>query len=462
MGLYLQRKTGKKIMIFIVFSILFAQLFAGAHAAWEFAEYAHELSEVGIIGKQVTEADFRLSDNITRAEMAKIAVQLSGKDAVTCTGKVFSDVSVRIRDLCGYVESAANAGLVSKSVRFRPNDPVTRAEMVKMMLRATNTQPSDTAAGFTDVPASLGDLQKYVNAWALTGCIKHATKFRPNDTSTRWESFKVAACIAWLVKSSTMFTPTAHDSNFSPKTLAFLQENTWLDGEQWDNIMKLVNKPEQDSLEWTAAYGYCEDIGDDRWYTIGIFWATTGGPNDMWPDAPKLFRNFDATSGSGEPTTEGGLARINARGTMDGRVLKISDSPADFCTKVNGLQNNEAWREAIWRTFYEVYISESMDQAKKLGFTDALTIGSFVDTALNQGGPSLDSIISKSWNSKDEKIFLANFYAERTKVVDTNRYNQAPNGASRVKQWSDLMRMGKFDLKDIDTEIISVTGWEMR
>lgn len=67
-----------------------------------------------------------------------------------------------------------------------------------------------------------------------------------------------------------------HERKFSPSTLAFLKTNTDLDAEQWDNIMKLVNKSEQDSLEWTESYGYCEDIGDDRGYTIGIFGATTG------------------------------------------------------------------------------------------------------------------------------------------------------------------------------------------
>ena len=42
--------------------------------------------------------------------------------------------------------------------------------------------------------------------------------------------------------------------------------------------MQLVNKPEQDSLDWPKFYGYCEDIDDERGFTIGIFGATTGGP----------------------------------------------------------------------------------------------------------------------------------------------------------------------------------------
>lgn len=126
---------------------------------------------------------------------------------------------------------------------------------------------------------------------------------------------------------------------------------------------------------------------------------------------------------------------------MNGSILKIADSPSSFCAKVNALQNNPAWREAIWKTFYSVYIKYSVDEAHKRGFSDALVIGSFVDTALNQGGPSLGDLLSKSGNSSDEKIFLKNFYVERSKVVDTNRYNQAPNGMKRVKQWNDLLDM---------------------
>src|SRR5690242_17676266 len=92
---------------------------------------------------------------------------------------------------------------------------------------------------------------------------------------------------------SSIDSPNPHDANFSPTTLQFLKRNTGLDGEQWDNIMKLINKPEQDSLNWTNYYGYCEDIGDKRGYTIGIFGATTGGSNDVSPDAPVLFKEYD-------------------------------------------------------------------------------------------------------------------------------------------------------------------------
>ncbi|KJB87170.1 chemotaxis protein [Paenibacillus sp. E194] len=259
---------------------------------------------------------------------------------------------------------------------------------------------------------------------------------------------------------------SSHDDNFSPKTLKFLRANTGLDGEQWDNIMKLINKPEQDSLKWIEYYGYCEDIDDDRGYTIGIFGATTGGDNDKHPDGPTLFKEFDAASGASNPSVEGGLSRIGVNGSMKGSILKIKDSEKVFCGKIKKLQNNDAWREAMWQTFYKVYIKYSVEQARKRGFNSALTIGSFVDTALNQGATgdsgTLEGVLSRSGKSTDEKTFMKKFYDERTKIVDTNQYNKPPNGKNRVKQWSQLWDMGKADLKNADEAVVKVTSWKMK
>ena len=259
--------------------------------------------------------------------------------------------------------------------------------------------------------------------------------------------------------------PARPDDNFSPATLKFLQANTGLDGEQWHNIMQLVNKPEQDSLDWPKFYGYCEDIDDERGFTIGIFGATTGGPRDQGPDGPALFKAFDAASGAGNPSVAGGLARAGVRGAMQGPVLKISDSEKVFCGKIGALQNNAAWREAMWQTFYQVYIRYSVQQARQRGFSSALTIGSFVDTALNQGASggadSLQGLLSRCGGG-DEKTFLSRFHAERSKVVDSNEYNKPPNGKNRVKQWNTLLNMGETDLKNADAAVQKVTNWKLK
>ncbi|WP_068617330.1 chitosanase [Paenibacillus tuaregi] len=277
-----------------------------------------------------------------------------------------------------------------------------------------------------------------------------------------------AITLSFSLFSSPFSQPAAaagnSDSKFPPVVLDMLKSKTGLDSEQWDNIMKLVNKPEQDNLNWTKYYGYCEDIGDDRGYTMTIYGATTGGPNDPGGDAPELFEQYDAEKGASNPSVTGAFKRLGIKGTYKNGVINITDG--SFCKKINKLQNDEDWKVATWKTFYNIYIKYSVDQARKRGFNSALTIGSFVDAALNHGATggsnTLQGLLSKSGSSSDEKTFMTKFYKERTKIVDTNDYNQPPNGKNRVKQYSNLMNMGETDLKNADSAIAQVTDWEMQ
>ncbi|CDG82438.1 chitosanase [Janthinobacterium agaricidamnosum] len=260
-----------------------------------------------------------------------------------------------------------------------------------------------------------------------------------------------------------------HDARFPAATLQFLKDTTGLDGEQWDNIMQLVNKPEQDQLDWTKFYGYCEKLGDGRGYTIGIFGATTGGSNDANPDGPELFTAFDRASGTAVPSIAGGLALAGlsaaATPSANGKTIKVTDGPA-FIAGVAKLQDNLAWQDAMWKTFYKVYIQYSVQQASQRGFADALTIGSFVDTALNQGADggknTLEGLLKRTSTSTDEVTFLTDFYAKRALVVDTNQFNQKPNGAHRVQQWLDLMNLQLFSLKNADDAVVKVTSWVVK
>lgn len=170
-----------------------------ALAASEFAEYADALATAGVINTQSAESGYRLGDNITRAEMAKIALKISEGTEVTPTGKVFSDVSVD-NSLAGAIEAAAEAGIVSKAnAKFRPNDLVTRAEMVKMLMAAKGVEPTDVSAGFEDLGSTDATLAGYINAAAAEGYIATGASFRPNATATRGEAFKVAAGVAGLL-----------------------------------------------------------------------------------------------------------------------------------------------------------------------------------------------------------------------------------------------------------------------
>lgn len=168
-------------------------------AASEFLPYAEALVANKVIGPQSTEAGFRLNDQITRAELAKVAANLGQYTKVSCTGKVFADVNSSLGDLCDAIETLAAAGVVnSKATNFRPTANVTRAEMTKMLLGALGEKPSEVSAGYADVTASLGDLAGFINRANELKCANTAMYFRPQANSSRGEAFKIASCTAKL------------------------------------------------------------------------------------------------------------------------------------------------------------------------------------------------------------------------------------------------------------------------
>lgn len=204
-----KKVTSTVSVVAMVASAMSASLVA--NAASSFTPYADALATAGIIGKQTTEAGYNLGNNVTRAEMAKVAVNLKKAEVKECTGKVFSDVSATLGDLCGYVEAAANAGLVNKTAaKFRPMDLVTRAEALKMLLSAKGIAASTEDAGFKDLGTD-ATLNGYINAAANAGIVNKGTSFNPNGTATRGEAFKIAANAAGL--TTTAGAETGDDLN---------------------------------------------------------------------------------------------------------------------------------------------------------------------------------------------------------------------------------------------------------
>lgn len=201
MSTLLKKVTSTTSALAIVVSAVSSSLSVSAMS--EFGTYAEALATAGVINTQSTEAGYRLGDNVTRAEMAKIAVKLGQGEAAECAGNVFGDVMASLGDLCGYIEAAADMGVVSKAnAKFRPSDLVTRAEMVKMLLAATGVAPSENSAGFSDVTSAMGDLNGYINAAVEEGIINAGAMFRPNATATRGEAFKVAANVGGLSENT--------------------------------------------------------------------------------------------------------------------------------------------------------------------------------------------------------------------------------------------------------------------
>lgn len=118
-------------------------------------EAANSLAARGIIvDKSSNIAEYRLGDTITRREMIKVAMQLSTcgdtvEVANVCEGK-FADLKSSDWG-CKYAEAALADGIVSANTYFRPNDNVSKAEALKMIMQSTDTATvadADWRAGY--------------------------------------------------------------------------------------------------------------------------------------------------------------------------------------------------------------------------------------------------------------------------------------------------------------------------
>ena len=97
-------------------------------------ESANKLAGMGVINSGSNAADFGLSQTITRKEMMKVVMNLSGKSVPDSCNWDFSDVT---NDWgCKYIEAGLANGLIAGNATFRPDDTISKAEAMKLVLGA--------------------------------------------------------------------------------------------------------------------------------------------------------------------------------------------------------------------------------------------------------------------------------------------------------------------------------------
>jgi hypothetical protein len=108
----------------------------GVKAADADVEAANRLASLGVIvDSSSNPSAYNLGSSITRREMLKVMMNLSSVEVSdTCTGK-FSDLPATDWG-CKYAEAALSAGFIAANPKFRPNDLVSKAEALKMIMQA--------------------------------------------------------------------------------------------------------------------------------------------------------------------------------------------------------------------------------------------------------------------------------------------------------------------------------------
>lgn len=136
----------KKILWTILLFVITSNL-THANTHWEF-NAASILATKKVIKMQVDEAWYNLWSNITRKEIMKVVMNLSWKVVTDKCEKKFSDVT---NDWgCKYIESALWLWFIAKNPTFRPNDTITKAESMKLILKARGIEKSHNTDDWRD------------------------------------------------------------------------------------------------------------------------------------------------------------------------------------------------------------------------------------------------------------------------------------------------------------------------
>lgn len=100
---------------------------------------ANTLASEGIINDNSTNpSGYNLDQNVLRQEIAAVARWVAGISKTTSCGNKFSDVSSTNPNTwaCYSVEALLNAELIASNPTFRPEDSITKAEWLGMLVKA--------------------------------------------------------------------------------------------------------------------------------------------------------------------------------------------------------------------------------------------------------------------------------------------------------------------------------------
>lgn len=166
-------------------------------------------TQAGVFRGDAQTGRFRPGDQITRAELAAIVMRASSPSVDPSIRVPFTDIQGGWYE--GEVTRAVQAGVIAPSdfgSRFRPDQPITRAEMARMVVRAVESSGQGSAprsmVPFTDVDPDEAPFGPFIAKAAACGIIKGMGDgtFAPDQTATRAQAAVMIARMMRLEQSN--------------------------------------------------------------------------------------------------------------------------------------------------------------------------------------------------------------------------------------------------------------------
>jgi hypothetical protein len=142
------------------------------------------LAAKNIINAKSNAADYNLDSNVLRQEIFKVGVGVAAIPANISCKNMFGDVTAQTPNtwVCGYAEVLLAKGMLSANANTRPEDNISKAEVVKLMLET---------AGHTGIYTDAAKWQEQVISYAASkGIVASFSDY--NSHATRGFVFSVA------------------------------------------------------------------------------------------------------------------------------------------------------------------------------------------------------------------------------------------------------------------------------
>lgn len=180
----------KKIFSLAILSVFMLSI----NSAWAYTQNeklaADFLSYKDVIVAQEVAADYQLDKEITRREMSKVTLKLSGLNVVeTCTG-VFSDLNSSDWG-CKYAELWAEKWFFATNSEFNAGNSISKIEALKMVMKGTSVEKDETddwregyvtaAVKFGLLENSFTDYDSLATRWWIFTMAQNAIQYSEDD-----------------------------------------------------------------------------------------------------------------------------------------------------------------------------------------------------------------------------------------------------------------------------------------